>query len=149
MADEDDETGLGEGQQSGFAAASLRDYEAIYRLVLSVYGYRCALTGERFIPDAGLLHPHLVVEAIRPREAGGPLEIGNYIALEEHAARAFRQGQIVIEDDYGIVVPRPEVVDRALLVRLNADRRLLVPLEVLFRPSAAHLAYHRAHLAGR
>ncbi|MGK2227178.1 hypothetical protein [uncultured Devosia sp.] len=145
----DDENGLGEERQSGFAAAApLEAYEAIYRLVLSAYRYRCALTGEQFLADVGLLHPHLAVEAIRPRGTGGPLQINNYIALEEHAARAFRRGQILIEDDYGITVPNPDALDPAVLVRLNADRRLLVPVEGLFQPSPAHLAFHRQHVLG-
>ena len=148
MAHGDKEQGLGEELQSGFAAHSLDEYEAIYRLVLSAYGYRCALTGERFMPDTGLLHPHLTVEAIRPREAGGPLDISNFMALEEHAAKAFRRGQVLIGDDYAIVIPRPEAIDRAVLVRINADRRLLVPAEAMFQPAPEHLAFHRRHAGG-
>jgi hypothetical protein len=141
--------GLGEERQRGFSAAPpLEAYEAIYRLVLNAYSYRCALTGEQFAPDVGLLHPHLVVEAIRPRAAGGPLQIDNYIALEEHAAAAFRNGLILIEDDYAITVPRPDALDRAVLVRLNASGRLLVPAEGLFQPSPAHLAFHRLSVLG-
>ena len=148
MAGSKDDKGLGEERQTGFAAASLGDYEAIYRLVLSAYSYRCALTGEQFAAEAVLLHPHLAVEAIRPRDLGGPLEINNSLVLEEHAARAFRQGQILIEDDYRIVVPRPEALDRAVLLRLNADGQLLVPAEALFQPSPAHLAFHRLRVLG-
>jgi len=149
MAPSDDEKGLGEERQTGFsAAAPLEAYEAIYRLVLSAYGYRCALTGEKFLADVGLLHPHLVVEAIRPRDLGGPLQINNYIALEEHAAGAFRKGLILIDEDYSISVPNPDALDRAVLVRLNEDRRLLVPAEGLFQPSPAHLAFRRQQLLG-
>jgi len=148
MAGSEDDKGLGEERQAGFSAPSLEAYEAIYRLVLTAYGYRCALTGEQFYPEAGLLHPHLVVEAIRPREAGGPLQVDNYMALEEHAARAFRRGEVVIADDYRIVVPNREAISRAVLVRLNADGRLLVPAEELLRPSPAHLAFHRRSVLG-
>tara|TARA_R110002124_G_scaffold114535_5_gene269180 strand:+ start:4061 stop:4513 length:453 start_codon:yes stop_codon:yes gene_type:complete len=149
MVGSDGKEGLGEERQAGFAAsAPLEDYEAIYRLVLSAYGYRCALTGEQFMPETGLLHPHLAVEAIRPRDAGGPLQINNYIALEEHAARAFRRGEVLIEDDYRIVVPNPDALDQAVLVRLNPDGQLLVPAEALFRPSPAHLAFHRRSVLG-
>lgn len=148
MAGSSDDKGLGEEQQTGFAAASLADYEAIYRLVLTAYNYRCALTGEQFAAEAGLLHPHLAVEAIRPRDMGGPLQINNYLVLEEHAARTFRQGQILIDDDYRIVVPNPDALDRAVLVRLNVSGRLLVPAEGLFQPSPAHLAFHRLRVLG-
>ena len=148
MAGSDGDKGLGEDLQTGFSATSLEAYEAIYRLVLSAYGYRCALTGEQFLPETGLLHPHLVVEAIRPRDAGGPLQINNYLALEEHAARAFRRGQILVEDDYRIVVPNADALDRAVLLRLNSNGRLLVPAQALFRPSPAHLAFHRLSMRG-
>ena len=58
--------GFGDSPQGGFAAgASLDVYEAVYRLVMTAYGYRCALTGEQFTPDIGLVHPHLEVVAIR------------------------------------------------------------------------------------
>ena len=88
--------GFGDSPQGGFAAgASLDVYEAIYRLVMTAYGYRCALTGEQFTPDIGLVHPHLEVVAIRPREAGGPLAIDNYLALEEHAAGDSQRAEAV------------------------------------------------------
>jgi predicted restriction endonuclease len=144
MAAAADDKGWNEERQAGFAAgAPLEVYEAIYRLVLMAYGYRCALTGEQFAPDVGLIHPHLEVIAIRPRKLGGPLEISNYLALEEHAARAFRNGIILIGDDYSVDVARPEALDRALAVRLHPGARLLVPEEAIFRPSPAHLAYYR------
>jgi predicted restriction endonuclease len=140
--------GFGEFGQGFEAAPTLETYEAIYRLVLSVYGYRCALTGEQFGPDFGLIHPHLEVIAIRPREAGGPLQINNYLALEEHAARAFGSGLFLVEDDYQITVPNPDALPKALAVRLHPGGRLLVPREALFQPSPAHLAFHRRTVLG-
>lgn len=135
--------GFGDNPQGGFATgASLDVYEAVYRLVMTAYGYRCALTGEQFAPDIGLVHPHLEVVAIRPREAGGPLAIDNYLALEEHAARAFRFGHFVVEDDYRVVIRNPGAFHAGL--RPHADGRLLVPAEQLFRPNPAYLAFHRA-----
>jgi hypothetical protein len=140
--------GFGDNPQGGFAAgASLDVYEAVYRLVMTAYGYRCALTGEQFAPDIGLVHPHLEVVAIRPREAGGPLAIDNYLALEEHAARAFRFGLFIVEDDYRVTIPDPAALDRA--IRPHAGGRLLVPAEPLFRPNPAYLAFHRGMAPGR
>ena len=46
---DDDETGLGEEPQRGFAADhSLDAYTNLQRLALLSYGYRCALTGAQF-----------------------------------------------------------------------------------------------------
>lgn len=139
--------GFGDNPQGGFAAgASLDVYEAVYRLVMTAYSYRCALTGEQFTPDIGLVHPHLEVVAIRPRDAGGPLAIDNYLALEEHAARAFRFGHFVVEDDFRVVIRNPGAFHHAL--RPHPGGRLLVPTEPLFRPSPAHLAFHREMTPG-
>lgn len=150
MATSRNNNGWSEEGQPGFdAGAPLEAYEAIYRLVLMSYRYRCALTGEQFLPDVGIIHPHLDVVPIRPRALGGPLEISNFLALEEHAAKAFRAGIIEVEDDYRVVVTRPDALDRAVAVRLHPGGRLLVPDEALFRPSPAHLAYaRRAHRGG-
>ena len=142
------EDGFGEGPQTGFAATAPLDvYAAVYRLVMSAYNYRCALTGEQFAADFGLVHPHLEVVAIRPREADGPLSIDNYLALEEHAAWAFRAGQFVVEDDYRVVTTPGAGLDRA--IRPHVSGRLLVPDEPLFRPNPAHLAFHRQMILGR
>ena len=140
--------GFGDSPQGGFSAsASLDVYEAVYRLVMTAYGYRCALTGEQFTPDIGLVHPHLEVVAIRPRDAGGPLAIDNYLALEEHAARAFRAGHFIIEDDYRVVLPVAGALAPA--IRPHASGHLLLPDEPLFKPNPAHLAFHRKMVLGR
>jgi hypothetical protein len=142
------DNGFGEFGQGFEAGSSLDTYQAVFRLVLSAYDYRCARTGEQFAPDFGLIHPHLEVIAIRPREAGGPLQINNYLALEEHAARAFGAGLFLVEDDYTVVVPNPDALPRALAARLHPGGKLLVPNEPLFRPSPAHLAFHRRAALG-
>ena len=98
-------------------------------------------------PDIGLVHPHLEVVAIRPRDAGGPLAIDNYLALEEHAARAFRAGHFIIEDDYRVIMPDAGALAPA--IRPHASGHLLVPDEPLFRPNPAHLAFHRRMVLGR
>lgn len=149
MASSDKDNAFGEFAQQGFSTAPpLEVYESVYRLVLAAYDYRCAVTGEQFQPDIGTIHPHLEVIAIRPRDAGGPLQVSNYLALEEHAARAFKAGLILVEDDYRVIVPDPHALPPALAMRLHAGGRLLVPAEPMFQPSPAHLAFHRRSILG-
>lgn len=134
--------------QRGFAAGEpLEAYESLQRLVLTSYGYRCALTGERFEPAIGLLHPRLDVVAIRPRDHGGPLSIANYLPMVAELVEAFERGTILIEDDYRIIVPNAGLLDAGSLLRLRSA--LHVPAEHLFQPGAAYLAYHRRFVLGR
>ena len=149
MASSDKDNAFGEFAQQGFSTAPpLEVYESVYRLVLTAYKYRCAVTGEQFEPDIGILHPHLEVIAIRPRDAGGPLQVNNFLALEEHAARAFKEGRLLVEDDYSVIVPNPHALPRALAVRLHIGGRLIVPAEPMFQPSPSHLAFHRRSILG-
>jgi hypothetical protein len=142
-----DKDGFEEERQRGFAAdESLDAYTSLYRLVLMSYGYRCALTGARFAPPAGALHPDLDVVAIQPREQGGPLSITNYLPMLASLRPVFNDGLITIEDDYRIVVPRPEMLDRALLESLRSS--LVLPEEP-FRPHAEVMAHHRRYALGR
>ena len=146
IGSEDD--GLSEEPQRGFAADhSLDAYTGLYRLVLLSYGYRCALTGARFAPPVLALHPDLAVEAIQPREQGGPLSIANYLPMVTALARPFRDGLITIEDDYRITVPHPDLLDAGMLAVLRVS--LVVPDEVMFQPGQAFLAHHRRYALGR
>ena len=148
MVDTDDD-GLGEEAQRGFAAAddTLGAYTGLYRLVLLAYGNRCALTGARFAPPVLTLHADLEVEAIQPREEGGPLAIANYLPMLASLAAPFRDGLITIADDYRIVVPHPELLDRDMLAGLRVS--LALPDDPLFRPGSQFLAHHRRYALGR
>ena len=140
------EDGFGEEMQKGFAAADeLEAYTSLYRLVLVSYGHRCALTGARFAPPTLSLHPDLDVTAIRPREQGGPLTIANYLPMLHSLTPAFRDGLITIADDFRILVPHPELLDRDTLSALRTS--LVLPAEPL-RPGAAFLAHHRRFALG-
>jgi hypothetical protein len=142
---EDD--GLGEEAQRGFAAdESLDAYTSLYRLVLVSYGYRCALTGVRFAAPVSALHADLDVTAIQPREQGGPLAIANYLPMIVSLTKVFRDGLITIEDDFRILVPHPELLDRDMLSALRAS--LVLP-EAPFRPGPEFLAHHRRYALGR
>jgi predicted restriction endonuclease len=143
-----DDYGLGEEPQRGFEADHTLDaYTGLYRLVLLSYGNRCALTGARFGPPVLALHADLDVEAIQPREQGGPLSIANYLPMIASLASPFRSGLITVEDDYRIVVPHPDLLDRTMLTALRAT--LIVPDDVLFRPGAEFLAHHRRYALSR
>lgn len=143
-----DDDGLGEETQRGFAASddALEAYTGLYRLVLLTYGYRCALTGARFAPPVLTLHPDLEVEAIQPREMGGPLAIANYLPMIRSLVRPFRDGLITIEDDFRILVPHPNLLGGDVLAVLRAG--LILPDEP-FRPGLAFLAHHRRYALGR
>ena len=143
-----DDDGLGEEAQRGFAAAddTLGAYTGLYRLVLLAYGNRCALTGARFAPPVLTLHADLEVEAIQPREEGGPLAIANYLPMIGTLAPAFRDGLITIEHDYRILVPHPSLLDGELLSALRTT--VLLPDEP-FRPGPEYLAHHRRYALGR
>lgn len=141
------EDGFGEEMQRGFASAEeLEAYTGLYRLVLLSYGYRCALTGARFSAPVSALHPDLDVVAIQPRDQGGPLAIANYLPMIASLTAIFRDGLITIEDDYRIVVPHPELLDRDTLAALRAS--LALP-EAPFRPGMEFLAHHRRYALGR
>jgi hypothetical protein len=143
-----EDNGLGEEAQGGFAASddTVEAYTGLYRLVLLTYGYRCALTGARFAPPVLTLHADLAVEAIQPREQGGPLAIANYLPMIGSLARPFRDGLVAIEDDYRIVVPHPDMLDAEMVSALRSS--LILPDEP-FRPGAAYLAHHRRYALGR
>lgn len=142
-----DDDGFEEIPQRGFAASTpLETYEALYSLVLTTYGYRCALTGERFEASYGLLHARLEVVAIRPREHGGPLEISNYLPIVHDLVQAFERGSILVEDDYRIIVPNADLLPPETVARLRTA--LHVPADELFQPSPAQLAYHRRFVLG-
>ena len=141
------EDGFGEEMQRGFASAEeLEAYTGLYRLVLLSYGYRCALTGARFSAPFSALHPDLDVVAIQPRDQGGPLAIANYLPMIASLTAIFRDGLITIEDDYRIVVPHPELLDRDTLAALRGS--LVLP-EAPFRPATEFLAHHRRYALGR
>jgi len=142
----DDEDGFDEEAQRGFAAdEGLDAYTGLYRLVLLSYGYRCALTGARFAAPVSTLHPDLDVIAIQPRDQGGPLAIANYLPMIVSLGPVFRQGLVTIEDDFRIVVPHPELLDRGTLAALRSS--LVLP-EPPFRPDRAYLAHHRRFALG-
>ncbi|SEQ33183.1 hypothetical protein SAMN05428969_2766 [Devosia sp. YR412] len=146
---ETDDDGLGEEAQRGFASEDhpINAHTDLQAVVLLVYRYRCALTGAQFEKPVMHLHRDLDVVAIQPREQGGPLAIANYLPMLHSLVRPFRDGLITIEDDYRIVVPHGDLLDRDMLSALRGS--LALPDEDLFRPAPSYLAYHRRYALGR
>lgn len=137
----DKQDGFQDNPQSGFASEAEFDvYQAVYRLVMAAYGYRCAFTGQLFSPDLGIVHPHLETVPIQPREQGGGLRISNYLCLRHDAADAFVRGWIIVASDYALIA------DRTLLSRSLADALLdrpHLPADAVFQPDSAALRFHR------
>jgi len=142
-----DEDGFGEEPQRGFAVnQSLDAYTEVHAFVLLSYGYRCALTGAQFGPPELHLHGDLDVVAIKPLEKGGALSISNCLPLLTSLRRPFMEGLIAVEDDYRILVPHPDLLDPAMVAALQPY--LVVPDDVLLRPSPENLAHHRRFALG-
>src|SRR5690554_2514865 len=140
--------GLGEEPQRGFAADhSIDAYTNLQALVLLSYGYRCALTGAQFGPPKLHLHPDLDVVVIKPLVQSGPLSIANCLPLLSSLRRPFTAGLITIEDNYRILVPHPELLDRQVLTALRVS--LLVPDDPVLRPAPEYLTHHRRYALGR
>lgn len=138
MIRDHDDSGFGERLQAGFDAAALSSI-AFYDFALAAYSYRCAISGVRYARPGGNLHDRLDVVRIHPAELGGPLEIGNVLVLERGIARAFQHGLISVEDDFRVVVLRPEALDGAVL----PGRKLFLPNDPLLYPDRKHLQFHR------
>lgn len=143
-----DDDGLGEKAQRGFAADDTANaHTDLQALVLMTYRYRCALTGAQFERPVMHLHRDLDVVAIQPREQGGALSITNFLPVLYSLARPFRDGLITVEDDYRIVVPHADLLERNVLAALRVS--LLVPDDIRLRPGRAYLAHHRRFALGR
>jgi predicted restriction endonuclease len=146
MSDEDEPEGFSEKPQSGFSTSG-DIHIAFYRFVLTAYSYRCAISGKRFPPQDGILHPSLDVVAIHPLELHGSLEVSNALVLETGLGAAFRQGYLAISDDYTVIATQPEALTEDEMGSIEPGRTLFLPEDPLFHPSKKHLHFHRLVLA--
>lgn len=121
--------------------ASIEIYLELHRQILAAYDSRCAATGERF----ETAWQDLPVIAIRPRELGGKLHIGNCLPLCVQAALEFAQGHFTIGVDNELIVDRCRTSDD-LSQRLNGDGKLIAPSDPTFRPDADNLRFHRERI---
>ena len=127
----------------GFEATPLDNYAALYQSVLAHYRFRCAMTtteGTAEHPNGGL-----EVCAIRPRDAGGELRVGNFLCLSKAADRAFMAGHLTVGRGYEIIVDLSRV-DPELLEALNPSGKLALPEDPKAAPDPEALAFHRSRV---
>lgn len=146
MIDDKDQGGFGERPPADFTH-SIDNRLAFYRFALTVYNYRCAVSGLRFSADAQILHEQLDVVLIHPRELGGVIDVRNVLVLEASLADAFARGLITATDDRQVIVPRSERLTEAQRQRVVAGRELFAPSEPMFGPLAKNLQFHRLTIA--
>lgn len=137
--------GFGEMHGPSFRAASDARM-AFYRLALAAYDYRCALTGIQYARD-GLQLDKLHVVFIQPREAGGPLEMGNAIVFSPAAAMAFAAGWFTMSDDGRLLLAQSVETLRAHDLSVVAGQALFLPRDPVFRPVSRYLQFHRLVIA--
>lgn len=120
----------------------LDSYLEIRSEVLRRWEYRCAVTDVQFAPGEA---PELRLVPIRPRERGGPLEVGNYLPMVEIAEHAWQAGFLSVTDalDFVMVIDR---LDPDMFAAMSP--RLLLPDDPSLGPDPAHLAYHRNYVFG-
>lgn len=143
--DEDGFDGFGERHGPSFRASSDARM-AFYRLALAAYDYRCALTGIQYAPE-GLQLDKLHVVFIQPREAGGPLEIGNALVFVPAAAMAFTAGWFSMDDDGRLLLAQSAETLRAHDLSVVAGQALFLPRDPVFRPVSRYLQFHRLVIA--
>ena len=129
--------GFGEGVQRAFA---LDDAPAFRRMMLGLYGARCALMGEIMGSRA---EDGLDVFLFQPLAHGGVMTTGNAIVVDTAVASLLGKGLILINDDYEAFLPHPEVVGADLRDAVSA-RTLRLPGNVALWPDRAMLSYHRS-----
>lgn len=118
-------------------------YTAIRDQVLRVWRYRCAFTGADDRPGAPLS-----IVAIRPRDQGGPLHVGNYLPMAAGLERAWRLGHFSVGEDHRILgdLYRLAPEDQDSMVALF---KMLLPDDPRDYPNPELLAWHRLNVFGR
>ncbi len=122
--------------------------DAAFRdVVLSNYGYACAVTGLRFRHGT-----HVEAEAahIIGRDADGPVDPRNGLALCRTAHWAFDYGIFTLSDDYVVRIhDRARDSDQRLSPIFEAEgKQILLPNEVFYKPHPEALAWHREQRFG-
>lgn len=118
-------------------------YMAVRDQVLRAWRHRCAFTG---VPDAASTPLNIV--AIRPRDQGGPLHVGNYLPIAAELERAWRSGHFSVGENHRILgdLYRLAPEDQDSMVALF---RMLLPDDPKDYPDAELLAWHRQNVFGR
>jgi len=123
--------------------------DAAFRsVVLSNYGYTCAVTGQRFKSPR-----HIEADGahIIGKEVRGTDDPRNGIALSKSAHWAFDQGIFTISDQYEVIVnPKAKQASVANFPALEIDRRkIALPDDSYYRPHPEALAWHREEIFKR
>lgn len=132
-----------EAATSFASASSEATFTAIRDQVLRVWRHKCAFTGT---PEADIAH--LSIVAIRPRDQGGPLHVGNYLPMIVDLERAWRSGHFSVGKDHRILgdLYRLAPEDQDSMVALF---KMLLPDDPKDYPDPALLAWHRLNIFGR
>jgi len=122
--------------------------DAAFRdVILGNYDYSCAVTGLRFRHGS-----HVEAEAahIIGKEARGPDDPRNGLALSRTAHWAFDHGIFTLSDDYEVRIhDHARDGDQRLVPIYEADgKRIRLPNEAFYRPHPSALAWHREHRFG-
>lgn len=118
-------------------------YLAIRDQVLRAWRYRCAFTGTAEADGS-----QLSIVAIRPRDQGGPLHVGNYLPIVADLERAWRLGHFSVGEDHRILgdLYRLAPEDQDSMVALF---KMLLPDDSKDYPDPTLLEWHRTKVFGR
>jgi predicted restriction endonuclease len=130
MSDEEERRELEEGFSGGFV---LDDATSFTRLMLELYDYCCAISGEEFAPTKTLPHPELDVYLFRTLEEGGELSFANAIVVKSQMLSLLDKGALFIDAHYRVVEAATEIVGTR--IHRHPDR--------VFWPSLEAIAFHR------
>ena len=139
MSGDSRRAGFEEGVQRGFA---LDDASVFRRLMLDIYGSRCAVTGHVF-GDGGQ-SDSLEVFLFQPLDHGGVLSPTNAVVVEPAVASLLGKGLIFISDDFLAFTPHPEIIGAPSDPERLRGRPLSLPDNVGLWPERAMLSYHRS-----
>lgn len=124
----------------GILQRPIRD-AAFSRMVRNAYDRTCAMTGLRM--TNGPTRTEVQAAHIRPVDEDGPDSPRNGLALSRSIHWLFDEGLLSIEDD-GRILQVPGIPDPVRRL-LNADERIIIPVNRLEAPHAVFLRWHREH----
>lgn len=139
MAERDRSDGFAEGFQRGFA---LDDAVAFRRLMLDIYGNRCAVTGKVFARDEA--DTDLEVFLFQPLVHGGSMSPRNAIVVDTVVAGLLGKGHILVSDTYKAYTLHPEIVGMPVEAGDEHGRNMALPENVSLWPAPTMVSYHRS-----
>ncbi|AUQ59279.1 HNH endonuclease [Phaeobacter inhibens] len=114
------------------------------RQVKHAYGGRCSMSGLELRNGGG--RPEVEAAHIVPVSEQGPDTVRNGLALSGTVHWMFDRGLLSISDEHEVLVAK-NAVDEATLDRLLLpDRRLIDPVDQVFKPHKSYLRWHRENV---